>query len=65
MKNDSKYKPCKICEEKGKLGRFHPEDKCWFKGKEKEKNNEKKIKYVNNSEVEVDLNDDQQNQKNL
>lgn len=58
----SSYKPCTICESKGKSNRFHPESTCWYK----EKNNERKklelVKHVNNSELEVELNDcDQKN----
>lgn len=46
-------KPCPIClnEKKGK--RFHPEDSCWFK----EKNKKAVVKTVNNSELEIELNE--------
>lgn len=42
--------PCNICREKGKGIRFHPETDCWFKLKED------KIKNVNNSVLEMELN---------
>lgn len=46
-------KPCQICinEEKGK--RYHPEESCWFK----RKNQKAIVKTVNNSELEVELNE--------
>lgn len=51
-------KTCQICvtEKKGK--RFHPEDNCWFKGK----NHKAVMKSVNNSELEIELN--KENPKN-
>lgn len=42
--------PCGICKNKGKGTRFHPEAECWFK------NREDKIKNVNNSVLEIELN---------
>ncbi|CAF4882081.1 unnamed protein product [Pieris macdunnoughi] len=52
-KNEGK-KPCQICifEKRGK--RFHPEENCWFK----EKNQKAFIKSVNNSELEIELNEE-------
>lgn len=46
-------KPCQICfnEKKGK--RYHPEENCWFKGK----NQKTVVKTVNNSELEIELNE--------
>lgn len=57
--SDNKYKkieekkPCRICinEKKGK--RYHPEENCWFK----EKNQKTIVKTVNNSELEIELNE--------
>ena len=54
--NDSKReniekKPCKICEGKNKGVRFHAESSCWFK------NTDNRIKNVNNSMLEAELND--------
>jgi len=54
-----KQKQCRICEKLKKGNRYHPESSCWFKKKEEENN---KIKNVNNSELEVELNNN--NQKN-
>lgn len=42
--------PCKICKDKNKGIRYHSESTCWFRDKED------KIKHVNNSELEVELN---------
>lgn len=42
--------PCKICKEKNKGTRYHPESTCWFKDKED------RIKHVNKSKLEVELN---------
>ncbi|PZC85939.1 hypothetical protein B5X24_HaOG214304 [Helicoverpa armigera] len=46
-------KPCQICinEKKGK--RYHPEENCWFNGK----NQKAVVKSVNNSELEIELNE--------
>lgn len=46
-------KPCQICfnEKKGK--RYHLEENCWFK----EKNQKAVVKTVNNSELEIELNE--------
>lgn len=57
MKNIEK-KPCKICEEKGKTNRYHPETLCWYKtGKNKVENQS----LSTNSILEVELNNDQKN----
>lgn len=48
-------KPCKICREQKKGERYHPESNCWFR-------NKNEVKTVNNSELEVELNEN--NQKN-
>ncbi|XP_073941176.1 uncharacterized protein [Choristoneura fumiferana] len=55
VKSD-KIKPCTICENLNKGVRFHPEDKCWFK--QTEEYNHKRInsKAVNNSVIDVELN---------
>lgn len=47
-------KPCQICltERKGK--RFHSEDNCWFK----EKQHKTAVRSVNNSELEIELNEE-------
>ncbi|XP_063392684.1 uncharacterized protein LOC134678160 [Cydia fagiglandana] len=51
-------KPCQVCITENKGTRYHPEEKCWFKGK----NQKAIVKSVNNSELEVELNE--QNPKN-
>lgn len=57
IKNIEK-KPCKICEEKGKTNRYHPETLCWYKtGKNKVENQS----LSTNSILEVELNNDQKN----
>lgn len=58
---NEEYTPCKICEKLSKGSRYHPEDKCWFKTKEEEKNTNK-FKHVNNAYIETELN--QTTQKN-
>jgi len=40
-----------------KNNRFHLEVQCWYKDKDNEKKKNKQIKHVNNSKLEVDLND--------
>lgn len=44
-------KPCRVCENENKGKRYHPEDICWFK------NQRSTVKTVNNSELEVELNE--------
>lgn len=56
-KNEEK-KPCQICANEKKGKRFHPEENCWFNVK----NQKYVVKSVNNSELEVELNEE--NQKN-
>lgn len=51
-----KPKPCTICEKLGKGARFHPETSCWFKTKENEIKKNDHIKFVNNSQLEAELN---------
>lgn len=71
--NTSKnYKPCTICEKLGFLNRYHPENTCWNKknmnvnvkltGKN-ENQNIRNIKIANNTQLEKELNDDN-DQKN-
>jgi len=47
-------KPCSTCEALGKGARYHPEEKCWFKEHEKNKNKSGII--GNTSVLEVELN---------
>ncbi|XP_050548385.1 uncharacterized protein LOC126910023 [Daktulosphaira vitifoliae] len=53
FKQIEEKKPCRICinEKKGK--RYHLEENCWFK----EKNKKTFVKTVNNSELEIELNE--------
>jgi hypothetical protein len=58
LKKAEEKKPCPICITENKGTRYHPEENCWFKGK----NQRAVVKSVNNSELEVELN--KQNPKN-
>lgn len=61
-KNNIGKKPCKICESLNKGFRYHPEDSCWFKMKENDKEKNKKSSVVgNNSIIEVELNTEKKN----
>lgn len=55
-------KPCKICENTNKGKRYHPEESCWFREKGEKNKKTKQLKTVNNSEIEIELN--QENPKN-
>lgn len=57
-KQTEEKKPCRICVNEKKGKRYHPEENCWFK----EKNKKPILKTVNNSELEIELNEN--NQKN-
>lgn len=56
-KNEKKI-PCQICVNEKKGKRFHPKEKCWFNVI----NQKYIVKSVNNSELEVEINEE--NQKN-
>lgn len=49
--------PCPKCEKEKRGKRYHLESDCWFNEKNNEEKN-KKIRNVNNSELEVELNND-------
>lgn len=49
-------RPCKTCENLNKGVRYHPEEACWFKTKEGEKDKIRKVN--NNSIIEVELNNE-------
>lgn len=51
-------KPCKNCESLNKGIRYHPEDSCWFKNKER---NEGRV-IGSNSVIEVNLNTEAKNE---
>lgn len=66
FQKNTKYeekKPCKICEDLGKGVRYHPNEKCWFK--RNEENREKNIttrKVNNNSILDVEVYDKPKNE---
>lgn len=47
--------PCKICEKKGKMNRYHPESTCWYKVNERDGKYKNQIKFINNAEIESEL----------
>lgn len=53
QKEIEEKQPCKICINKQKGKRYHTEENCWFR----EKNKKTWVKTVNNSELEIELND--------
>lgn len=55
-------KPCKTCESLNKGIRLHPEEKCWFRQNRNEETGYKRniYKTVNNSVIDVELNNNQQ-----
>ncbi|KAF9424185.1 hypothetical protein HW555_000578 [Spodoptera exigua] len=61
--NTSKYQKeiaCKICEKLNKGIRYHPEEKCWFKQTNEYENRNKYFKNVNNTVLDIELNDNEQ-----
>lgn len=53
---------CSICERLNKGIRYHSEDSCWFKQKTNIEKDKKQIKLINNSELECELQcEDQKN----
>lgn len=52
-----KEKPCKICEKEKKGIRYHSESVCWFKNKGGDRYKKESIKSINNSELEMSLNE--------
>lgn len=56
-----KIKPCKTCENLNKGSRFHPEEKCWFKKTEDNNNKKNCTKAINNSVIDVELNNEEKN----
>lgn len=51
------FSPCKICEKENKGIRYHPESQCWFKIKNNDWPKKDQIRNVNNSELEIELNE--------
>lgn len=63
-KDDSKpiKEKCSICDKLKKGVRYHPEDLCWFKTQMNNEKDKKQIKLINNSELECELqSEDQKN----
>lgn len=54
---EGRVKPCKICEKENKGNRYHPESVCWFKNKNSDRPKRDLIRNVNNSELEIELNE--------
>lgn len=52
-----KDRPCRICEKENKGNRYHPESVCWFKNKNSDRPKRDQIRNVNNSELEMELNE--------
>ncbi|KAJ8670962.1 hypothetical protein QAD02_002221 [Eretmocerus hayati] len=57
-KKFEKKEPCKICQKKNKGVRYHPESTCWFNTNEYDKERKDQIQHVNNTELEVELNNE-------
>ncbi|XP_063834848.1 uncharacterized protein LOC135084836 [Ostrinia nubilalis] len=54
---NTRERPCRICEKENKGSRYHPESVCWFKNKENNQFKREQIRSVNNSELEIELNE--------
>jgi hypothetical protein len=54
---NQKYRPCRICEKENKANRYHPESLCWFRNKNSDDQKRDQIRYVNNSQLETELNE--------
>lgn len=54
IKKNEEKRPCSICMKEKKGKRYHPEENCWFK----DKNQTGVLKTVNNSELEIELNEE-------
>lgn len=52
-----KISPCKICEKEKKGTRYHSESMCWFRNKDSGRSTKEQIRSVNNSELELSLNE--------
>lgn len=52
-KKSEEKKSCQICATEKRGNRYHPEENCWFRGK----NQKAVVKTVNNSELEIELNE--------
>ncbi|CAG4981234.1 unnamed protein product [Colias eurytheme] len=52
-----KDRPCRICEKEKKATRYHSESVCWYKNKDGDRSKKELIRSVNNSELELSLNE--------
>lgn len=52
-RKNKETKPCLICLKEKKGKRYHPEESCWFK----ENNKKTVVRNINNSELEIELNE--------
>lgn len=52
-----KDRPCRICEKEKKGTRYHSESVCWFKNRDSDRSKKEPIRSVNNSELEMSLNE--------
>lgn len=52
-----KLQSCRICEKVKKGTRYHSESVCWFKNKDDGRSKKDSIRSVNNSELEMSLNE--------
>ncbi|XP_052740284.1 uncharacterized protein LOC112046454 [Bicyclus anynana] len=50
-------RPCRICEKEKRGTRYHSESVCWFKNKVDDHSKKELIRSVNNSELEMSLNE--------
>lgn len=55
-----KVQPCKICEKLNKGARLHAEEKCWFRQTNSYENKRNHSKNVNNTVLDVELNNNDQ-----
>lgn len=55
--NKFKEKACRICEKEKKGARYHSESVCWFRNKDNDRFKKESIRSVNNSELEMSLNE--------
>lgn len=63
QKKYEEKKPCKICEDLGKGVRYHPNEKCWFKKNEENREKNTVTKKVNNNSIlDVEIYDDPKNE---
>ncbi|XP_012261099.2 uncharacterized protein LOC105688991 [Athalia rosae] len=62
-KRNEEKKPCKICEDLNKGSRYHPQEACWFKTQENNKERNKPKVVGQHSVIEVELNTETKNEQ--